>query len=189
MDVIGQFLEDRDDARRETRKDLRAKKDGGQVPDLMLNAWMAEINKSYYSGARSPFWMRDQKAILMALLWPATWLRQRGIELPAQRYGAILVTIMEIIAQHGNTDAVRHFPAYLADCIRKHFIHHGEELYAERKAIRNVIELGMLEGAPVKPRQADVVEPLAQAHRVLAIGKRARKTASEDASQGSLFDL
>ena len=165
----------------------RASHAATDAPREMIERLLARIGALAYRAKRVDRWMQDQRPLMEALTWPAVWLNNRGVGMPVAEYEAKLGEILDIIARHGDLEAVRFFPAYLGDCIRKHFAHHGDEIYAARKHVRNAVDLGFLRGAPARPQPVDAVATLVQVHAVLAAGKRGAKIRKSDDSQGSLF--
>lgn len=159
------------------------------APDAMIERLLAEIVNKFYGGKEARHWMQDQKPLLLALTWPATWLNERGIGLPVADYEARLREIIKGIAEHGDLAAIKFFPSYFGDCVRKHFVNQGEKLYEERKHIRNAIDLAFLKGMPAQAtaKGPDPMAVLASTHLVLLKARHARKTQKTDASQASLF--
>ena len=159
-----------------------------KLPDAVIEELLASINARFYAKTGARQWLQDQKPLMLALTWPATWLAQRGISLTLDRYEAILREILTTVQTHGEVAAIKYFPAYLLRCVRLWFVHHGEALYEERKRIRNAIDLRMLKGGT--PRTApDPIEALVAANRVLAAGGRRIKTAKNDTEQTSFFEF
>ena len=163
------------------------------APDEMLEGLLRHINAQFYTGTTAKRWHQDHRHLMRALTWPATWLRQRRIEMPLERYESILREIILEIQRHGDTGKVRHFPSYLAECVRLWFVHNGDELWEESKRLRAKLDVRFLKGLPTAATTAvpgaDPIEAMAAAHRVLAAGKPRAKAAKNDDSQPSLFDL
>jgi hypothetical protein len=158
------------------------------VPDAVIDRLLGTINTTFYTKATARSWLVDEKALTLALTWPATWLNQRAIGLPLDRYEAILSGILAEILTHGDVAAIRHFPTYLMRCVRLWFQHNGEALYEERKSIRNALDLRFLKGLSAQPAPAvDAIEVLAQAHRMLASRRPTQKARSQDDDQPTLF--
>lgn len=141
----------------------------------------------FYRTKTARQWLQDERPLKEALTWPAVWLNERGVGMPSADYEAKLLEIIEGIARHGDLTRVKFFPAYLGDCIRKHFLHHGDEIYAARKHVRTAMDLAFLKGRSATPQPADAVPALLQAHAILATRRRASKTAAPDDLQGTLF--
>jgi hypothetical protein len=187
MDVFGQFLQARQD--QAAAAEDRAKRAGiapGEAPEKMVAELMADIGRRFYQGAQTKRWMQDQKAIMVALTWPAGWLQQRGVSLPVDRYRRILVEIIDGIAEHGDVGKIDYFPAYLQRCVRLWYVHNGEDLYYRQKSIRDSMDLRLLKGG-TPAAGPDPIEALAAAHRVLASGRRAAKPRLTDDGQTSFF--
>ena len=181
MNVLGQFLDDRDERH---GKPAAAE----SAPDAMIAGLLAEIGRRFYQGKGAKRWAQDQKPLMLALTWPAGWLQQRAVSLPVARYREILREIVEGIATHGDVAKIEYFPGYLQRCIRLWFVHNGEELYERQKSIRNALDLDFLKRGVAPAKAApDPVEALAAAHRVLASAKRPVKARGRDDGQTTFF--
>jgi|GEM_PF-956297 len=188
MDVFAQFLDERDDRKRLTPS--RAAHRETIAPDQCIADLMSTLRAVFYGAGGEKKFFQDQKALMIVLTWPATWLNDRRIGLPVDRYDAILREIIKGVAEHADRAAIKHVPAYLERCVRLWFVHNGEELYEERKRVRNALDLRFLKGMPAQaPAGPDPVESMAQVHRVLATQRRGPKTRKSDDSQPSLFDV
>ena len=179
MNVFGQFLDEREDGERGKT----------EAPEAAIARLLGRINAEFYASADVKAWLRDEPAIRLALLWPATWLNRRAVTLPMPRYTAILAAILDGIRRHGNLAGIKHFPSYLFHAIEQWFIHHGDELYQERKHIRNAIDLNALRAGPTHQKSPDPIEAMAAAHRLLSSRRKPAKTAAKDPHQGSFLDL
>jgi hypothetical protein len=157
------------------------------APAEMIERVLGEVFRVFYAGLDGRRWLQDQRPLLQALTWPAVWLNQRGVGLPVRDYEAKLREIIRTIEAHGKTREIKLVPAYLGDCIRKHFIHHGDELYLARKHVRDALDLSMLTGAAKPAQDADAVPALVKAHAVLATAKKRSKPKADGGLQGSLF--
>lgn len=157
------------------------------APEAVIDRLLAFIGANFYRQKDARTWLRDQRELLQVLTWPAVWLNQRGVGLPADKYEARLRTVLAGVSEHGELDKIRFFPAYLGDCVRKHFIHHGEEIYEAGKHVRNSLDLAFLKGRETTAKAPDVVPALLAARAVLATARRGGKKGPQDASQGLLF--
>lgn len=154
----------------------------------LINTLLTHLNAQFYSEGNPKRFFQDQRQLVGVLTWPATWLNQRGITLPLDRYEKILREIIAGIQRHGDTGKIKHFPAYFEHTVKQWFVHNGESLYEELKSIRNVLDLRFLKGlTPEVPKGPNPIDVLAQANRVLAVQKRNRKVTSDDADQLSFL--
>lgn len=156
----------------------------------MIAVLVKHVREQFYTTWPERRWLQEQGLILKWVTWPASWLNERGISLSLARYEAILREIIVGIQRHGDTGKIKFFPVYFGHTIKQWFIHNGESLYEERKAIRNSIDLRFLKGLP--PTQVsgpDPIAALAMAHRVLATRRVKTKAPKIDESQPSLFDV
>lgn len=167
-----------------------------QTPAEIVRELLGVIRRQFYphtlEAGQEKQWMQDQRFIReRVVLWPARWLNKRGVTLKPERYQAVLLGVFDGIKAHGATGAVKYWPGYLAHCVQEHFRCHGDEIYEEGKALRNVTEravLGVqraLEAAPV----TDPVARMAEAAAILAGQRRANKRVAGVAEQPTLFRL
>lgn len=190
MDVFNQFL----DGKRKAEKDRshQAARDGvtpATPPEEVLKGLAGLLNRTFYAKAAAKEYLQDQGRLMATLTWPASWLVERGITLPVDRYDAIIREIVAGIVQHGDTAKIKHFPTYFDRCVRLYFVHNGEDLYEERKRMRSAMDLRFLSGMPAKVAPTpDPMEAIAAAHRVLATGRKRAKSSKPDDFQASLFD-
>jgi hypothetical protein len=92
--------------------------------------------------------------------------------------------------RHGATNEIRYFPAYFEHAVKSWFVHHGEDLYEERKSIRNALDLRFLKGLKqAAPTGPDPMEVLAKTNAVLATTRRRPKTQKIDDQQPDLFSI
>jgi hypothetical protein len=158
-----------------------------EAPQGMVARLLVEINRRFYARKDVRAWTVDKRAILKAITWPAVWLNERGVGMPERDYEAKVIEIIDGISRHGDLAKIKFFPAYLGDCIRKHFVHQGDEIYATRKHVRQAIELSFLKGRAPAAGARDVVPAIAAAHLVLTKPAKAPKPPKPDGLQGTLF--
>lgn len=191
MDVLRSYLDQREQEATEAAQ--QAKRDGttpAGTPDAMVQELLGEIGRRFYAKDDGERWLKHQPALMLALTWPAGWLKQRGVTLPLDRYRTTMMEIIEGIAEHGDVSKVGYFPAYFLHCVRLWFVHNGEEVYERQKHVRNAIDRKMLQGGAAQAGTApDPIEALAAAHRVLAGRKRPAKAPKAADSQTTLFDV
>jgi hypothetical protein len=122
--------------------------------DQLISDLLQVIRQQFYPDDPKQFF-QDRRFLLRVVTWPATWCKSRGVFLPEKRYRSIFLDILRGIQNHGSTGAVKYWPGYLLHCVQQHFDHHGEEIYAEAKAVRTCIERVFLGIEKAKPeRQA-----------------------------------
>ena len=122
--------------------------------------------------------LKDRPRLLAwVVLWPASWLNERGVTLQPERYRAILIDVLMDAARHGNATKVAYRPAWLKAVMQRHFAHHEDEIYEEAKAIRTTMDLALSTLAKVAAtsRPRDVVADLATAAQILKPAKRPAK--------------
>lgn len=166
----------------------RAASEETLVPDQVIESLLSCVRTMAYA-EKPKAWYQEQKQLMMILTWPASWLNERAVGLPLDRYQDIMTEILNGIQSHGELGKMHHFPAYLSKCVRSWFIHNGEALYAERKSLRNAIDLRLIKGIGSAPKKSgpDPIEALAMAHKVLAQGGRTAKTLKHEDREQTLF--
>jgi hypothetical protein len=148
------------------------------LPGEIIADLMGVIRNQFYPDNKA--WFADQEFIRRRVVtWPARWLNGRGVTLPPARYKAILLDIFLEIKRHGQTGAVKYWPGYLVHCVQEHFRHHGEEIYGEAKALRNLVEHAVLAGrrAADGAGSNDPVAGLALVHQALTSAHKRRPKA------------
>ena len=145
------------------------------LPEALTARFLRSIRKQFYPGAEKHFF-QELNLLKQAIAYPANWLDMRGVRLNAERYQAILTTVIRTVNQNGNLAAVRSPGRYLLHAVQEHMKHQGETYYNQAKSTRNAIDAVMagLRPAPGATTADDQTVPvLAQAYRVLAVAKPA----------------
>ena len=101
------------------------------------------------------------------ILWPAKWLNERGVTLSADRYREICESVFMDGLRFGNTENISYLPAWLAKVIQSHFACHGDEIYAEAKSMRTLVEHTLLLAGRLPQAAPDPVRDLAAAAALL----------------------
>lgn len=161
-----------------------------QTPAELVAELLGVVRRQFYpdslvDDARAKKrWFQEQHLIKSwVILWPASWLDEKGVWLTPERYREALLGIFNEVKQHGDTASVKSWPRYLSMCVQSRFKIRAEEFLEEGKAARAVVErvaLGLTKPgkAEAARRGADVVKALATAKAVLRQGRpRARKAA------------
>jgi hypothetical protein len=148
------------------------------TPQELLDQILDFLQRKFYEGHPVSFAKDRPRLLDWVVLWPAKWLDDRGVTIPADRYRDIFFTVFLDALACGNTGNITYLPAYLAKVIQSHFAMHGDEYYAEAKSMRTLVENSIvLAGRLAKP-EADPVSDLArvaQASRLLRPKKKAPK--------------
>jgi len=142
--------------------------------DLVSDLLGAIRHQFYPDDSKGFFQQRD--AILLCITRPAQWFSDRGVSFPPRRYQQLIQEIVQTIKRHGAPDQIRYFPAYLGKAVESHLAHHGDALYDEAKASRNLAEcsLSRLRPSPAPSSQDDVVGRMAEARHLLLAARRKR---------------
>jgi len=138
--------------------------------------------------ANPSHFFRDRRRLVYALSWPAVWLEHRGLTCSPVRYRCLVTERLDAIACHGDPRRYgAYFPTYLLKCLQDWFQHHGDELYAELKHLRNALDQILASSALATTVRCDAqqIETLTAAHRLLRpSGSRSRRP---DTHQLTLF--
>lgn len=152
----------------------------------VLEGLLALVQRKFYAGEAVQF-AKDRRHLLQwALLWPARhWFKEKEVALPEARYQEILSKVI-IEAAAFQTGPIRYRPAWLGEVIQSHFRIHGEEIYAEAKAMRTLAEHTLLQlgKLPTRPQDA-LVNEFDAASRLLDRPK-AKKTVAKPVAKEQL---
>lgn len=164
-----------------------------ETPAEMVDTLMAMVRGQFYGDSHPREWLRDQHFIKREIiLWPAKWLKERGMVMDPVRYKGLIVEKLQDVKRNCAQAKFTYFPGYLARCIKDHFHHNEDSIYEDCKALRGQVSavLGKL-----RPNQGpDLVDTLVAARDVLLNRKRAkgtlrpaRPTATTRGAQTELF--
>jgi hypothetical protein len=141
-----------------------------ETPATMVADLLQMIRGQFYGDLPTEQWFKDRAFMTKnVVLWPATWLNERGLTLAPSRYQQILVEKIND-AKRNATAAIYRPTGYLMKCVQDHFRHHEDELHDEAKAFTASVEraVGQLSAAPA----ADPVAAMATAAEVLQPKRR-----------------
>lgn len=138
------------------------------------------INKTFYGKLPPKKFFQDRNVLLLAVTWPANWLKERGITWSAERYFRTLREILTGIREHGATGEIKYFAGYLLKCVQDHFAHNGDTYCEQGKNTLHAWERALgratgAAGAPARRAAEQAIDVLAEAHRVLAQRRRPAK--------------
>ena len=145
------------------------------TPDALLAELLDFLQRKFYEGHAVNFTKDRRRLLDWVVLWPAKWLNERGVTLPAERYREIFFTVFMDGLVFGNVGQITYLPAWLAKVIQSHFQHHGDEIYQEAKSMRSMVEETMILTGKLAVRKADPVNTLAQAAALLRQPKKRSK--------------
>ena len=158
-----------------------------QTSTELRNALLEFIQTKFYPAPEH--WLtfqKDQPRLLAwVVLWPAKWLDERGVTLPAARYQELIVNALLEGLRHGDTANIAYLPAWLGRVVQSHFNHQEEVIYAEAKSLAPTLEqtLAGLAAVAAAARQPDPVREMATAAGLL---KPAKKASAKPAGNGQL---
>lgn len=146
-----------------------------QTPAEMVQGLMATIRGQFFGSEPPAVWYRWEGYLKReVVLWPASWLRSRGMTMSPSAYEGMLLEKIQDVKRNAHQESFKCFPAYLAHCIKDHFRHNEERIYTECKAASAPLSavLGKL-----RPNQGpDLIDALVAARDVLVSRKKAKST-------------
>jgi hypothetical protein len=146
------------------------------------------IRTKFYSGHAISFAKDRPRLLSWVVLYPASWLNERGVTLQGDRYRAIMSGILIDAAAHLAQSKVTYLPAYLRQVIQSHWRIHGETYYEEAKSMRNLVEHAVIIAGKNRVAATDPVRELAQAASLLKATKsQKRPKQAQDNSQLNLL--
>jgi len=150
-----------------------------QTPQEVRDALLELVQRKFYEGDWIGFQKEQRDLLRWVILWPASWLNERGVTVPPDKYREIVgkVLIEAAVFQRGK---IKYRPAYLRHVVQSHFAHHGEDIYSAAKAIRTAAEHAVLTLGKLPVGEPDrLVAEFAAAIRLLG-RKRATKPAARN---------
>lgn len=161
------------------------------TPEDVRDAVLLVIERQFYRDQRVAF-LKDRSRLLQwVVLWPATWLDERGVTISPARYQEILIGPKGVLIEalrHGATGEIGYLPGWLRKCVQSHFSVHGERIYEEAKSVRSLADHVLLQVGRTTAPQIDPIRQLAQAAKLLAAPRpKPRRAPSAASLQGDLF--
>ncbi len=163
-----------------------------KTPASIVTVLLQRARRDLYASLPDRAWFTQQARVKAALTLPAKFLEDRKVEIPAERYQAIVESILDRIKGHGRKDLGAYPCAYLHSCVESHLRHHGDEYYEQGKGIRNRVRLFMSAVDKGRVGADSTIPVLAAVHTAtvaaLQVGRRkAKSTAPAPAMQPDLF--
>lgn len=146
-----------------------------ETPQELLDACLGLLERKFYAGHPVSFAKDRPRLLQWVVLWPAHWFQQRGVTVPPDRYREIFFKVFLDALRFGNTENINYLPAWLAQVIKSHFACHGDELYAEAKTARNLVEHSVIVLSRLPHASPDPVRDLAAARRLLLASRKPRQ--------------
>ena len=151
---------------------------GQTVSQELTDDLLGFIRRQFYEGDAVGFNKDKRRLLMWVVLWPATYLTERGVTLPPVRYKEIFMAVMMLALRQGNTGGIRYRPAWLGRVIQSHFKIHWDEIYAEAKSARALAENALaIAGRLPVAKSTDPVAEMALAARLVKGTGRAKKPA------------
>jgi hypothetical protein len=131
----------------------------------MTDACLEFLRGKFYRDDDRRFAQDRRKLLLWVVLWPASWLNERGVTIHGEAYKQIFFKVMLQADMH-RAERIKYRPAWLKMVVQSHWRMHGEDYYEEAKSMRSVTEkLLLLTGAA--QAAPDPVKDLAAARSIL----------------------
>lgn len=158
------------------------------TPQELTDSLLDLLRRKFYAGDDQSFFKDRTRLLAWVVLWPATWLNERGVTIHGDAYRSIFLKVM-LQANSHRSERITYRPAWLRMVIQSHFKIHGEEYYEEAKSARAIIEQNMLLLAQRPATTPDPVAQLALANQVLATRKRSKKVVLKPAPAALNLEL
>jgi hypothetical protein len=134
------------------------------------------VRRKFYEGDAVGFNKDKRRLLLWVVLWPSTYLDERGVTLPPERYKEIFISVMILALQQGNTGNIIYRPAWLGRVVQSHFKIHWDEIYQEAKSARKLAEHALtIAGRLPVSKSPDPVAEMALAASLLKGTGRTKK--------------
>lgn len=161
------------------------------TPEAVRDAVLLVIERQFYRDHRVAF-LKDRRRLLeWVVLWPATWMDERGVTISPARYQEILIGPKGILIEalrHGETGQIGYLPGWLRQCVQSHFKFNGERIYEEAKSVQAIADHVLLQVGRSAAPQADPIRQLADAAKLLSAPRpKPRRAPSGTPAQGELF--
>jgi len=156
----------------------------GKAASAIVEDLLRVLRAKFYTERDEKRWHWERSLLVKAITTPAWVLSRRGAELPAERYQAILLGIIETIEGHGSPETARNFGRYFLASVQSHMRIHGAAYYVEAKSFRRHVQaqVGALSATSSSP-----VAALAEAHKALLAPVKGGRRKASAATQAELF--
>lgn len=145
------------------------------TPAELLESCLSVVEAKFYAGHPVAFAKDKRRLLQWVIFYPASWLNARAVTIPTERYLDLFRKIILDAAANGNLGEIKYLPAWLAKVFQSHFAMHGDELYDEAKAMRNMVEHALVIVGKIAPATPDPVKAFTEAKRMLDIAKGKRQ--------------
>lgn len=137
------------------------------TPDELVASLLELVRAKFYQGHGLVFTKDLPRLRDWVILWPAEWLYEKAVTISMERYGEIMRKVIIEAAAHGNLGEIKYLPAWLKQTVQSHFRIHGEDIYDEAKAIRNLVDNALAISGKHTQAAPDPMKELTQAKRLL----------------------
>jgi hypothetical protein len=159
------------------------------TPKELTDSCLEFLRRKFYNqpGDEKAFYQDRRDLLRWVVLWPASWLNNRGVTIHGDAYREIFHKVFMQAAAHAS-DKIKYRPAWMRMVIQSHFKIHGETYYNEAKSLRNQTEQVILFAKAAAVPAPDPVKGMAAARDILTAGMpKKRQPKAEVKPQLNLF--
>jgi hypothetical protein len=148
------------------------------TPSELTDALLDFLRRKFYNqpGDEKCFCQDKSRLLTWVVLWPASWLNNRGVTIHGDAYREIFFKTFLQADAHRSSDRITYRPAWLRMVIQSHWKIHGEEYYEQAKSVRNLADHALLMAGKSSQARPDPVRELALAARLMVGSKRKVKS-------------
>jgi hypothetical protein len=144
------------------------------------------LQRKFYPDRPKAFAQDRRRLLDWVILWPAKWLDERGVTIPATQYKDLFFRVFMDGLRFGNTGNVTYLPAWLAKVIQSHFVHHGDEIYQQAKSVRTMTENAMVLAGRLVVKNESISDPVRDlANAALLLKKTSRRKSDRNSDRNT----
>ena len=138
------------------------------TPKEVTDACLDFLRRKFYSfpGGDRAFFQQRRDLLRRVVLWPASWLNNKGVTIHGDAYREIFMKVFMQAAANVQSK-VKYRPAYLRQVIQSHWRIHGEDYYEEAKTCRALVDHALLVAGQARVAAPDPVREMASARQIL----------------------
>jgi hypothetical protein len=141
------------------------------TPQDLTDSCLNFLRTKFYRDDAVSFAKDRSRLLEWVVLWPASWLNDRGVTIHGDAYREIFIKTFLEADMHRATK-ITYLPAWLRYVIQSHFKIHGEDYYQAAKNVRTLAEHALIVAGQHRQPTPDPVREMANAHQILASQKR-----------------
>jgi hypothetical protein len=150
------------------------------TPKELTDSLLDFLRRKFYDGNPKRFFQDRRRLLAWVVLWPAGWLKGKGVTVTTERYREIFCSVF-LESLTFRSEKITYLPAWLRMVIQSHFRCHGDEIYEAAKSLRTLAENALLvAGRAVGERHSDPIDELSAALRIVSAKKRPSNPTRKD---------